>query len=50
MVHFLALHIGNGDRARGGNGTKGGGCCRKGFVFVFGDGGEGRAVLFRRDL
>ena len=50
LADFLALHIGNYNRARGGNGIKGGSCCRKGFVLMFGECGERDAVLFRRDL
>ena len=45
MTDFLALHVGNRNRTCCGYGTKGGIDCRKGFVLVFGQGGEGRAVL-----
>lgn len=50
LAHFPALHVGNLHRPRCGYSGEGGVCRRKGFVTQFRDGGEGRAVLFRRDL
>ena len=50
MVHLPALYVDNLHRPRCGYSGEGGVCRRKGFVTQFRDGGEGRAVLFRRNL
>ena len=50
LADLLAPGFGNCDRTCGGYGTKGGVCCRKGFVLMFGECGERDAVLFRCDL
>ena len=50
LAHLPALQVGNLHRPRCGYSAESGICRRKGFVTQFRDGGEGRAVLFSRDL